>query len=350
MTLPTLPTLPTAPTISVIICAYTEERWEDVNAAVESIQQQSLVPLEIILVIDHNTQLLERMRAHRKDVIAIENSEPRGLSGARNSGIAIAKGDYLAFLDDDAVAELDWLERLCRCCQDEEVLGAGGIVEPLWLKQRPSWFPSEFYWVVGCTYAIMSNEIHVVRNPFGGCMCVRREVFEVVGGFKNGIGRVGSNSSGGEETELCIRATHHWPDKVFLCDPKARIHHRISPKRASWRYFLARCYAEGLSKAQVSRSVGMKDGLSSESAYIRKNLTHGMIRGLSDALLRKDITGLSRVGAIIGGLWMTVLGYAVGTIKQITSPSVEETNAGAVSSSVDASGVDSSLRTITAPK
>src|ERR1700680_4305787 len=103
--------------ISVVICAYTEERWYDLIAAVESIQRQSIPPREIILVIDHNTSLFERARTQISGLDVIENSEPSGLSGARNSGIAKSQGTLIAFLDDDAVAEPDWLERLGCCCQ-----------------------------------------------------------------------------------------------------------------------------------------------------------------------------------------------------------------------------------------
>ena len=78
--------------VSVVICAYTEDRWDDLVAAVESVQRQSVPPLEVIVVIDHNPDLLERVRAHIPSVVAVENREQRGLSGARNSGIAVAQG------------------------------------------------------------------------------------------------------------------------------------------------------------------------------------------------------------------------------------------------------------------
>jgi len=225
--------------VSVIICAYTEERWHDLVAAVESIQRQSVLPREIIVVIDHNACLLERVRAHIPDVIVTENYEPQGLSGARNSGVAIAQGTLIAFLDDDATAEPDWLIRLTCCCEDSQVLGAGGTVEPLWLSERPAWFPEEYYWVVGCTYRGLPEKLTVVRNPFGGCTCIRREVFEVVGGFRHSIGRVGGRPMGGEETEFCIRAKQRWPQKFFLYEPQAKIHHRrtdrTKPQLANWR-------------------------------------------------------------------------------------------------------------------
>ncbi len=302
--------------VSVIICAYTEERWPDLVAAMESIQQQSLAARELIVVVDHNTSLLERVRVEFPSVVAVENTEAQGLSGARNSGIAQARGSLVAFLDDDATAEPDWLALLCRCCEDERVLGAGGTVEPEWLSKQPGWFPREFNWVVGCTYLRPPEQPIVVRNPFGGCTCFRRAIFEEVGGFRNEIGRAGTRPMGCEETELCIRAKQQWPEKIFLYEPRAKIHHRIPPKRTTWRYFRSRCYAEGLSKALVARYVGTKDGLASERAYTFRMLPLGVVRGAMDGLLRLDPAGFSRAGAIIAGLFLTTAGYLVGVLSQ----------------------------------
>jgi glycosyltransferase involved in cell wall biosynthesis len=97
----------TAYNISVIICAYTEDRWNDLVAAVESVRQQTLPPREIIIVIDHNPGLLKRVQEHLPDVVAVENTETRGLRSARNSGIGVAQSQIIAFLDDDAVATPD---------------------------------------------------------------------------------------------------------------------------------------------------------------------------------------------------------------------------------------------------
>ena len=301
---------------SVIICAYTEERWDDLLQAVESIQRQTLPPRELIVVIDHNPRLFERLRAPLKGVILIQNTEQRGLSGARNCGIARATGAHLAFLDDDAIAEPNWLELLSACCSHAEVLGAGGVVEPMWLCERPSWFPSEFYWVLGCSYQKPPAAPVVVRNPYGGCSYMRREIFEVVGGFRNGIGRVGTRPVGGEETELSIRARQRWPEKKFLWEPRARIWHRIAPPRARWSYFCSRCYSEGLSKAVISRHVGVKDGLAAERAYTFRTLPRGVLRSLKEGLIQGDRAAFQRAGAIAVGLALTTAGYIAGSLSK----------------------------------
>ena len=302
--------------VSGVICAYTEARWDGLFAAVESVQRQSEPPREIVVAIDHNPALLERVRAHIPGVIVVENREPRGLSGARNSGLAVAQGEVIAFLDEDAVAAPDWLAQLSAGYENPLVLGVGGAIEPMWLGGRPNWFPEEFNWVVGCTYRGMPQTTAPVRNLIGCNMSFRREVFEAIGGFRNGIGRVGTRPLGCEETEFCIRANQHWPQNLLLYQPWAQVYHRVPTSRARWGYFLSRCYAEGLSKALVSQLVGAGDGLASERTYTLRTLPQGVVRGAVDTFLRRDPTGLARAGAIIAGLAFATAGYLMGTVSE----------------------------------
>jgi len=302
--------------ISVIICAYTEDRWDNLIAAVASVQRQTLPPDEIVVVVDYNPSLQKRAVDHIEGVVVVANTEARGLSGARNSGIAAAKSQIIAFIDDDAVATPDWLLLLSEGFTTPQVLGIGGAVTPCWLSGEPAWFPEEFYWVVGCTYRGTPQTTKTIRNPLGANMSFRRNIFAVVGGFRSEIGRVGTQPAGCEETELCIRARQRWPQGVLLYRPQASVSHRIPGYRASWWYFCSRCYCEGLSKAIVTRYVGAKDSLSSERAYILRTLPQGVLRGVMDALLRLDPVGFLRAGAIIIGLIVTMTGYLVGTIFQ----------------------------------
>jgi O-antigen biosynthesis protein len=298
--------------ISVIICAYTDRRWDDLAAAVESLRRQTLPPSEVIVVIDHNPALADRARRELVEVVVAENEQAAGLSGARNSGIAIASSPLIAFIDDDAIADERWLEELASTFENPSVVGAGGVVEPMWMQDRPAWFPEEFQWVVGCSYRGLPESRSPVRNMIGCNMCFRKEVFQAVGEFSNGIGRVGSRPVGCEETELCIRIRQQWPHSAMLYEPRARIRHRVPGPRAHPRYFLSRCYAEGISKALVAHLVGTKDGLAAERTYTTRILPRGVQRGLADFVLRGDVSGLGRAIAIVAGLTWTAAGYAAG--------------------------------------
>ena len=301
--------------ISIVMCAYTEDRWEELVSAVESVRCQTLSPREIILVIDHNLPLLARAREQLPDIKVIENWQPRGLSGARNSGIAAAHGDVIAFMDEDATAAPDWLYWLSRYYDDEGVAGVGGAIEPAWSASRPRWFPGEFDWVVGCTYRGMPEMPTPVRNLIGCNMSLRREVFQRIGGFRSGIGRVGALPVGCEETELCIRLKQQSRQSRLFYEPRSRVFHHVPASRSSWHYFVSRCYAEGLSKAIVARFVGADDGLSSERAYTLRTLPRGFLRGITDVIRRRDFSGPARSAAILIGLAVTMCGYVYGLVS-----------------------------------
>jgi glucosyl-dolichyl phosphate glucuronosyltransferase len=301
---------------SVVICAYTEERWEDTLRAVASAQSQEPAPHQVILVVDHNPKLQTRLAGRLPDVCVVPNENGRGLSGARNTGVALATGDIVVFLDDDAMAQPGWLAAMTRSYTHPDVLGVGGRSEPGWTTWRPSWWPSEFDWVIGCNYTGM--EPGVVRNVIGGNASFRRDLFEV-GGFASELGRSTRDRRpmGGEETEFCIRAAKARPRGVFVYNDQAVITHRVPLARQSFSYFRSRCLAEGLSKANVTRSVGIGAGLATERRYSTVTLPAGVLRGLRRGV-HGDWAGLLSAGAIIVGLTYTTWGYSVGLMRLIT--------------------------------
>jgi GT2 family glycosyltransferase len=302
--------------VSVVICAHTEERWDATLAAVASVRAQSLPAAEIILVVDHNPALYARLAAALPDVLVTQNQQERGLSGGRNTGIALATGEIVAFLDDDAVAEPQWLEFFAETYADPAVAGVGGLTRPNWQTHRPSWFPDEFGWVVGCYYRGMPTSRTRVRNLHGGNASFRREVFDVVGGFRTGIGRSASKRPlGCEETELCIRLSQRRPGSVLIFDDRAVIWHLVPATRCRFSYFRARCFAEGVSKAVVAAMVGRSDGLSTERSYITSTLPRGIAGGLADTG-RGHPAGLGRAAAILAGLAAAAAGYLSASLRR----------------------------------
>ena len=304
------------PSVSVVICAWSEERWPQLVDAVASAHAQTVRPAEVIVAVDHNPALAARARVEL-DATVIENDGVRGLSGTRNCGVRAAVGEIVAFLDDDAVAEPEWIERLVEGYGDPTVLGVGGSIEPRWAGARPARFPAEFGWVIGCTYRGMPVSRGPVRNLIGANMSIRRDVLTAAGGFSDGIGRVGSLPVGCEETEFCIRARRREPDGRFIYEPSARVAHVVPRERATWRYFRRRCFAEGLSKASVAALEGSDAALATERRYVLRTLPRGVARGIRDAL-RGDPSGLRRAALIVAGLALTSAGYAVGTWREAT--------------------------------
>jgi GT2 family glycosyltransferase len=304
--------------VSVVICAYAECRWEALVGAVASAREQNPEPDEVVVVIDHNDALLARAARALPEALVVANTERRGLSGARNTGVRHASGAIVAFLDDDASARPGWLLALVRAFEDASVIGVGGVALPVWESSAPTWLPSEFLWVVGCSYRGLPAQRAEIRNPIGANMAFRREVLERVGGFTDGIGRIGRTPLGCEETELSIRAREATGGRIVQ-RRDAEVDHLVGHDRASWSYFRRRCWAEGLSKVVVARRVGSDAALASERSYVVRTLPAGVWRGLGDAA-RGDRSGLARAGAIVCGLAITAAGYVRGRLSREARP------------------------------
>jgi len=292
---------------SVVVSTHDHARWEVLCEVVGALEQQTRSAAEIVVVVDHNPSLLARVRNELPRALAVANDQVPGLGGARNTGLATSTGAIVAFVDDDAIPEPDWLQHLLAGYDDPRVAGVGGAIEPRWEPSRPSWFPTEFDWVVGCSYTGLPTATSFVRNLIGCNMSFRREVLERAGGFRLGYGC--------DETELCIRVAQQDPEARFLYQPSARVHHLVTPSRLRWRRFISRCYFEGGSKAVVARLVGAQDGLASERAYAFRVLPRAIRRGLARGALHGDATGIASALTVIAGLAATTAGFVAGSLR-----------------------------------
>ncbi len=310
--------------LAIIVCAYTVDRWGDIVAGLGEARQQlseSRHTGEVVLVVDHCPELYDRARGAfaGDDVRILENTRRRGLSGARNSGITGVPADVYVFLDDDAVPEPEWLAALIAPFDDPAVIITGGAATPRWPGEgRPSMLPAadgdrgEFDWVVGCTYAGQPRTLSPVRNVMGCSMAMRAAVFSNAGLFGEDLGRVGTVPYGCEETELCIRAAAA-PGSRILFEPRSMVRHRVTPQRTTWSYLWHRCYAEGVSKAAVAVRTTRRAALSAETTYATHVLPRGVARELR-ALPWRGRHAAAGAGAIVTGLFVTIVGYLVGRL------------------------------------
>ncbi len=298
--------------LSVIICAYTLDRWEMLTEAVASCHSQSRPPDEVIVVIDYNDELRARAVREFTNALVIENTMTKGLSGARNSGVVASSGDVLVFLDDDAYGETEWLERLTEPFSDPLVAGCGGWITPRWVGAEPKWFPRTFLWILGCSYDGLPPDRGAIRNPIGANMALRRAVFTLVGGFSSGLGRIGATPLGCEETELCIRYGVRRPEDSFVLVRDAVVHHHVPPSRTTWKYFVHRCWSEGLSKAAVASLVGHDEGLSAERRHVAQALPREVVGSLRDAVPH-PLTFLRKLSCIAAGSVVALAGLVRGS-------------------------------------
>ena len=176
---------------TIVICAYTADRWATLRCAIDTVLKQIRFDDELLIVVDHNEPLLAKCRDTIDRCIIISNRHNRGLSGARNTALEQARGSIIVFLDDDAIPLDGWLDALRAPYTDEHVYGVGGHAKPRWRRSMPGWFPNEFLWVVGCSYRGLPSVTQPVRNLIGVNMSFRKAAFENVGGFIETMGRVG---------------------------------------------------------------------------------------------------------------------------------------------------------------
>lgn len=288
---------------SIVIACHTEERFDQLLEAIDSARQQAPEPDQVIIAVDHNAALSDRLRSEVDGIEVVDHQGDRGASGARNAGAMRARSPYLVFLDDDVRAHPGWLAALLAPFDDPRVIGTGGMTMAAWQGARPSWFPDEFGWVVGASHAGLPTEEAQVRNVWSENMAVRKHAFDAVGGFRSGFGKVGSTSRP-EDTDLCIRVGANEPDSHWTYVPGAVVDHAVPSERSTFRFFLRRCYWEGAGKIELSAHLGDERDLEDERSYLTRTLPRAFVRDLVGGQFR-------RATAIVAGVMLAAAGGAV---------------------------------------
>lgn len=302
--------------VSVVVCTYSHDTYEPFTETVESVLSQTYDNVELIVVVDGNESLYDRIVDAYDSLTVHLNDENVGLSESRNRGVELASGDVIAFIDDDAVADQRWIEELVSVYENRNAVAVGGKMVGDWVAGKPSFLPEEFYWLVGVTHKGFADPGEEVRNTFGSNISFRREVFEEVGEFDPELGRRGSLNIQAEETIFCIQMRERYGHGVVY-NPDAVVAHKVFDYRTDPKWLLERAFWQGYSK-RVMEQLVQEDG-GNETAFLKQlvvdfvpNRCKGLIQSPT---VPKAMQLLSLVvfTAIVG------LGYGYRTVIEMVS-------------------------------
>lgn len=302
-------------TYSVVICAYTLDRWDLLKESVASAEGQLVRPNEILVCIDHNPELsalAQQAWSSNPVVRVIDNRFPGRLGSARNSAMEVVVGDVVAFLDDDARADSDWLTRLeAIYSHSPDVQAVGGGPKPRYEVPRPSWFPFEFDWVFGCAYRGLPSERAATGRLIGASMSARRRAILKVGGFY---------SDNHDDMDLSHRLIAEFGHESVVYDPSIQVSHFVTRERLTWSYFWRRCFYVNRGKVLAVSDLENAGNLNADLAFVRQAVLVALPEYVGD----RSRGGWGRAGALLTGVALAGFGNLAGRLSLLvgmTEPS-----------------------------
>lgn len=298
--------------VSVVVCAHSSERYQDLMELLESINNQTYENMEIVVVVDGNPEIYQKIRSLEGDDMKIFlNKKNMGNNYSRNLAIKHTTGDIVAFIDDDAIAEKNWVNNIVETFTEDKDIGVvTGDIIPKWIDDSMKWFPQDLHWIISCTYSEMPTTKQEVRNGFGCNLSFKKELFEQIGLFDAKLGKIGDSWTAGEEADLCSRILKETNKKV-LFNPDVRVEHKVYPYRIEIKNVLERSFVEGYSKALLKNQ--HRSELSTESSYIKKLLFGFYPRAFAKLLLEPStimkqifIVTMVIISVASGWLWFNL--------------------------------------------
>jgi len=295
--------------VSVVVCTYSMDRYGPFSECVESVLGQTHDDLEVVLVVDGNEAVFERVRedfGDAENVIVHCNDENRGISYSRTKGAELASGEVVAFIDDDATAENDWVEKLVSVYEETDAIAVGGDVKPDWQTEKPEFFPEEFYWLVGCVEPGFAEDGEEVRNTYGSNISYRREEFLEVGGYDPNTGRKGDKHLQAHEAPVGIRLLEEYGQgMVFTTD--AVVHHKLFDYRGEFQWLLFRSFWQGYSKRVMDLLYPNESG--NETAFLRFLFLNRVPRRAKGVVARPSVAAVMQILTICVFTGAVGLGY-----------------------------------------
>ena len=234
--------------ISLIICTY--NRDDLLEPCLSSLVNQNADRelFEVIVVNNNstdNTQKIAEDFAKEQPNFRVVTEMTQGLSHARNRGYKEAEGDYVAYIDDDAKAPPDWVERILKAFEKvtPSPVAVGGKYHPWYEEPPPPWFTDD---IEVRTWGEKEGFLQPPRAQYGfsgSNMAFQKSLLQSYGGFSPGFGMDGGKMGLGEETELFYRIYKDYP--LFWYDPKIIVLHLVPARNMTVSYCLRRTFYGG---------------------------------------------------------------------------------------------------------
>lgn len=240
--------------ISVIVCTYNREKYLGESLQCLALQNLSKDLYEIILVNNRSTdkteQICKRFSEENPNLDFRYCTEERaGLSFARNSGIYEARGELIVFLDDDAMADEQYLSVVRQFfLENKDVLAGGGRIVPQYETKAPGWMSRFLLPLVSALDMGDSDKpFPGNKHPIGANMFFRKTFFTEKGNFKTDLGRKGDILLGGEEKDIFSRIDRKKHPIIYL--PNAEVRHVVPDKRLERKHIDNLARGIGMSEA-----------------------------------------------------------------------------------------------------
>jgi len=244
--------------ISIAICSH--DRSVDVALCLSALAPQLSGHADELVVVDscstpkHAAVLRSLAAEYGAKFIRLDTP---GLSLARNAALAAANGEWVAYLDDDAIPFSDWLSALHLAIENggSDLAALGGLTEPFWPEQPvPGHITPRWLIYLSCNQDKVRRSVREGAKVCGANLAFRRESLLAAGGFHKELGRIGDRLIGGEES-LAVRLLLRRGLEVMY-EPAVRVWHRIAHDRLTLDWIRRRAYWEGVTEVILGSAAG----------------------------------------------------------------------------------------------
>lgn len=299
-----------APRLTVCVC--THNRAASLSACLDGLRRQTVAPSAFEVLVVDSASAPESAEAAALLADATPNAiylrvERPGISLARNVGARCARAAWIAYVDDDAIPEPDWVATILDIVEAPKPPSVmGGRILPLWEAPLPGWWPERLRGSLSIIEhakpgEYRSGELPRDVEPYAANMVVNVAALLDAGGFRAAIGRYGGALLSDEEVQLAWRLQDNGHSARH--EPRMVVHHQIHANRLNPAWLLRRLYWQGASAVATRRLLG-------EGRSVWRNLPR---RLLVAALFAPTALIPRRFPLLIGARWR--LAYSAGFIR-----------------------------------